>query len=110
VLLRAGDSLILFTDGVTEARHHASRGLYGDDRLRDLIAGLHGMPAAGTADAIQQAVLEFGGGKASDDTVTLVLTVPPAERAARQGAAAGMRRCGVPVCAAALWVSRTAPP
>lgn len=80
VLLRAGDSLILFTDGVTEARHHASGGLYGDNRLRDLIASLHGMPAAETADAIQQAALEFGGGKASDDTVTLVLAVPPVRK------------------------------
>jgi serine phosphatase RsbU (regulator of sigma subunit) len=90
VLLRAGDSLILFTDGVTEARHHATRDLYGDNRLRDLIAGLHGRPAAGTADAIQQATLRFSGGKASDDTVTLVLTVPPvrSEQAARGAAGA----------------------
>jgi Stage II sporulation protein E (SpoIIE)/GAF domain len=86
VLLRAGDSLILFTDGVTEARHHASRGLYGDNRLRDLIAGLHGMPAAGIAGTIQQAALKFSGGKASDDTVALVLTVPPVR--SKQAAAA----------------------
>jgi serine phosphatase RsbU (regulator of sigma subunit) len=94
VLLRAGDSLILFIDGVTEARHHASRGLNGDDRLRDLIAGLRGMPAAGIADAIQQAALSFSGGQASDDTVTLVLAVPPVH--SRQAAAAqrapGIRR------------------
>ena len=88
VLLRAGDSVILFTDGVTESRHHANRGLYGDNRLRDLIAGLHGMPAAGIADAIQQAALSFSGGQASDDTVTLVLTVPPV----RSGQAAAAQR------------------
>lgn len=92
VLLRTGDSLILFTDGVTEARHHASRGLYGDSRLRDLIAGLHGVPAAGIAGAIQQAVLSFSGGKASDDTVALVLTVPPARS---QQAAAAQRPPGI---------------
>ena len=94
VLLRAGDSLILFTDGVTEARHHASRGLYGDERLSGLIAGLHGMPAAGTADAIQQAALSFSGGQASDDTVTLVLTVPPvrSEQATPAQRAPGIRR------------------
>lgn len=33
--------------------------------------------ADGIADAIQQAVLAFTGGKISDDTVLLVLTVPP---------------------------------
>ncbi len=94
VLLRAGDSLILFTDGVTESRDQASRVLYGDNRLRDLIAGLRGMPAAGIADAIQQAVLSFSGGQASDDTVTLVLTVPPVrgEQAAAARPAPGIRR------------------
>ena len=94
VLLRAGDSLIMFTDGITEARHHASRALYGDNRLRDLIAGLHGMPAAEITVAIQQAALEFGGGQASDDTVTLVLTVPPVrkEQPARAQRAPGLQR------------------
>lgn len=94
VLLRAGDCLILFSDGVTEARHWASRGLYGDNRLRDLIAGLHGMSAAGTADAIQQAALEFGGDTVSDDTVTLVLTVPPVrkEQPARAQRVPGIQR------------------
>ena len=74
--LRRGDSLILFTDGVTEARSQIDRDLYGYDRLRDLVAGLGDMPAGHMADAIQQAVLAFSGGKISDDTVALVLKVP----------------------------------
>jgi phosphoserine phosphatase RsbU/P len=74
--LRAGDSLVLFTDGVTEARGRIDRDLYGDDRLRDLVADLGDMPAAQVADAVQQAVLAFSGGDISDDTVVLVLTVP----------------------------------
>lgn len=74
--LRPGDSLILFTDGVTEARSAVSRDLFGDDRLRDLLAGLGGMSAAQIADAIQQAVLAFSSGRISDDTATLVLQVP----------------------------------
>jgi len=76
-LLRPGDSLILFTDGVTEARSHIDRGLYGEDRLRGLIAGLGEASAARTADAIQQTALAFSGGAPSDDTVALVLKVPP---------------------------------
>ncbi len=75
-LLRAGDSLVLYTDGVTEARGHADRDLYGDDRLRALVADLGGMSAAGMADAIQQAALAFSGGAISDDSVVLVLQVP----------------------------------
>jgi sigma-B regulation protein RsbU (phosphoserine phosphatase) len=74
--LRTGDSLILFTDGVTEARGQIDRNLYGHDRLHDAVAGLGDMSAGHIADAIQQAVLAFSGGQISDDTVTLVLKVP----------------------------------
>jgi len=82
-LLRPGDSLIMFTDGVTEARGHADRELFGDDRLREVIARLGDESAAGIADAIQQAVLAFSGAAISDDCVVLVLKVP---RPARQAA------------------------
>jgi sigma-B regulation protein RsbU (phosphoserine phosphatase) len=75
-LLRAGDSLVLFTDGVTEARSHIDHDIYGEDRLRDVIAGLGDMSAARIADAIQQAALAFSGGDTGDDTVALVLKVP----------------------------------
>lgn len=76
-LLRAGDSMILFTDGVTEARSHSDRDLYGEDRLRGLIVGLGEASAEHIADVIQQAALAFSGGHSSDDTVALVLKVPP---------------------------------
>jgi sigma-B regulation protein RsbU (phosphoserine phosphatase) len=74
--LRPKDSLILFTDGVTEARRPADRELYGDDRLRDLVAALGDMPATRMADAIQQGVRAFSSGEVSDDTVVLILQVP----------------------------------
>jgi sigma-B regulation protein RsbU (phosphoserine phosphatase) len=74
--LRTGDSLILFTDGVTEARSQIDRNLYGHDRLHDVVAGLGDMPAGRIADTIKEAVLAFSGGRISDDTVTLVLKVP----------------------------------
>ena len=74
--LRTGDSLVLFTDGVTEARSQIDRNLYGDDRLHDVVADLGDMPAGHMADAIQQAVLAFSGREIRDDTVVLVLRVP----------------------------------
>ena len=75
-LLRAGDSLILFSDGVTEARRGADRELYGDARLRRLVAGFDDLTAVAMAEAIQLATLSFGGGRRSDDTVALVMKVP----------------------------------
>lgn len=75
-LLRSGDSMILFTDGVTEARSHVDRDLYGDERLADLIAGLGDLTAAGMTAAIIKAITAFSGGVVRDDTVVLVLKVP----------------------------------
>ena len=75
-LLHPGDSLILFSDGVTEARGGRSRDLYGDERLRRLIAQLGDLTAAAAAEAIQLATLTFSDGCLSDDTVALVIKVP----------------------------------
>jgi phosphoserine phosphatase RsbU/P len=77
-LLRAGDSLVFFSDGVTEARSGADRDVYGDERLRGLVARLGDLTAVAMAEAVQLAVLTFGGGRLSDDTVALVMKVPPA--------------------------------
>ncbi len=82
-LLRAGDSLILFSEGGTEARGDPHRDLYGDERLRGLVARLGNLTASAMAEAIQLATLTFSGGQFSDDTVALVLKVP-------QHAAAGL--------------------
>lgn len=76
LMLRAGDSMILLTDGVTEARSHINRELYGDDRLKELITGLPNLSAARTATAIIKAARAFSGGVVSDDTAVLVLKVP----------------------------------
>ena len=75
-LLRPGDSMILFTDGVTESRSHVDRDVYGDERLRDLIGGLGDLTAARMAAAVIKAIRAFSGGVISDDTVVLVLKVP----------------------------------
>ena len=76
-LLHAGDSLILFSDGVTEARRRTGREVYGEQRLGDFAAGLDGMSAVEMAQAITHAVLNFSDGRLSDDTVALVMRVPP---------------------------------
>ncbi len=75
-VLRAGDSLILFTDGITEARDRTSQDFFGEDRLRDLVAGLGDISAEAMAEAIQRARLTFTGDPGGDDAVALVMKVP----------------------------------
>jgi len=75
--LQSGDSLVLFTDGVTEARRPGRRELFGESRLRAVLAKSGDLAAAQIADAVQQAVRAFGGRPASDDTVVLVLKATP---------------------------------
>src|ERR1022692_2012294 len=75
-LLRSGDSLILVNDGVAEARSYLDPDASGDDRLREVVAGLNATSAARTADAILQATRESCGGQIGEDAVALVLKVP----------------------------------
>jgi phosphoserine phosphatase RsbU/P len=76
-LLRAGDSMIMYSDGVTDARRGLTCDLYGDERLRDLVARLGDLTAAAMAEAIRSAAIRFSGGRLSDDIVVLVMKVPP---------------------------------
>jgi phosphoserine phosphatase RsbU/P len=69
IRLRAGDTLVLYTDGVTEAR---TRGrLFGEERLRALVAsGAAGAEAL--AAEIETAVRSFSP-ELADDTAILIL-------------------------------------
>ena len=73
VELRSGDRLVLFTDGVTEARRN--REFFGDDRLCEAV-GEGDEAAAVTASRILQSVLDFQRGDPRDDIVVVVLRVP----------------------------------
>jgi serine phosphatase RsbU (regulator of sigma subunit) len=70
-LLRAGDALLAFTDGVTEARRGSEQ--YGDERLQSLLADCVGLPADAIAAGVGDAVLRFQGEHAHDDTALVVL-------------------------------------
>ncbi|MEY2421978.1 MAG: hypothetical protein QOI95_2045 [Acidimicrobiaceae bacterium] len=71
--LHTDDALVLYTDGVTEARRGVEQ--FGDERLYATLAACHGESAAQIADAIEKAVLEFAGPEPSDDIAILVLRV-----------------------------------
>ncbi len=81
VSLHRGDALVLYTDGVTEAR--GDSGLYGDDPLRLLVAQPGMTSAAGLADRIEDAVLAFAGDVLPDDPAVLVIRVPTDDNAAQ---------------------------
>ncbi len=76
LMLRTGDAMVLFTDGVTEARSHINRELYGDERLSELVAGLTDLSAARMATAVIKAARAFSGGVIGDDTAVLVVKAP----------------------------------
>lgn len=72
--LRSGDCLVLFTDGVTEARNAAGRE-FGEERLRELLSAGHKLRAADLRDRIMAAVNEFTDGEVYDDVTLMVVRV-----------------------------------
>jgi sigma-B regulation protein RsbU (phosphoserine phosphatase) len=72
--LARGDLVVLYTDGVTEARNRSGE-LFGEPRLHALVAGLDG-DATAAASAIVAAANDFTEGLgAQDDLTVLVLEV-----------------------------------
>jgi len=69
--LPVGSSLVLYTDGVVEARR--SRELYGTERLDALIQQWSGLSARALANAVTEDAREFAGGELSDDLAVVVI-------------------------------------
>jgi serine phosphatase RsbU (regulator of sigma subunit) len=82
VKLLPGDRLVLYTDGVTEAR--APNGdFYGEERLNDLLMGLEpGLSAETIASAVREAVGRFAESEDFEDDMTLVVVRVPERRPA----------------------------
>ncbi|WP_232668772.1 SpoIIE family protein phosphatase [Pseudonocardia sp. TRM90224] len=77
VELRFGDTLVLYSDGLTEARIDTGRNRYEEERLLAFATSL--APASPTAvvASIQSLLTQFGDG-VDDDVAVLALGVPPA--------------------------------
>ena len=73
--LMPGETLVLYTDGVTEARSPDGE-FFGEERLRDLLRSCAGCDARDFARRIKNVVLEFQEGYPRDDLAILVLRVP----------------------------------
>lgn len=70
--LAPGDSLFLYTDGVTESRDPAG-GEYGEERLAEVLAGSYGASPAGMASRALQDVDTFRAGSDRLDDVTVMV-------------------------------------
>ncbi len=77
IRLDPGDTLLLYTDGLPEARTGNGRSRYGFDALSTFAAGIAPATASATVSAISQLLDSFAGGL-DDDTAVLALGVPPA--------------------------------
>jgi sigma-B regulation protein RsbU (phosphoserine phosphatase) len=75
-ILEPGDVLVVCTDGVAEGRR--GRQFFGDDRLRRVVVDAisAGRDAAGIADALVTASVEFQAGVPRDDIAIVVVRVP----------------------------------
>ena len=69
-MLTLEDYLVLYTDGVTEARHDGE--LFGEQRLLEVVTGLRGRSAQVVADCVRDAALAFAG-HLRDDLQVVVL-------------------------------------
>ncbi|HZD59171.1 MAG TPA: PP2C family protein-serine/threonine phosphatase, partial [Anaerolineae bacterium] len=72
-ILRKGDTLIFYTDGITEARSNGD--FFGEERLVEFIKGLGPTPAKELPQVIFNKVWQFTGGRLSDDIALLCLCI-----------------------------------
>lgn len=71
IMLNAGDVLLLYTDGVTEATADDGE-LFGMERLGSILAETHEDPVQSIIDHIYFEVIRFSGGKPLTDDVSMV--------------------------------------
>jgi PAS domain S-box-containing protein len=77
--LEPGDTLVLYTDGLVEARRNGE--VFGPERLADAVSELGTHPPHDLAQLLVERAREFAGGALSDDVAVIVLAVPPAAAA-----------------------------
>jgi PAS domain S-box-containing protein len=71
--LHPGDALVLYTDGITEARTRT--GLLGDERFAGLVRACAGLDAGAIAARLERAAIESQQGRPRDDVAIAVARV-----------------------------------
>jgi serine phosphatase RsbU (regulator of sigma subunit)/pSer/pThr/pTyr-binding forkhead associated (FHA) protein len=72
VQLQRGDTVVVFSDGVSEARNPQGEE-FGDDRICSTLAPLAGLPVQAILDALLAAVRDFAATVAQNDDITAVV-------------------------------------
>jgi serine phosphatase RsbU (regulator of sigma subunit) len=72
--LSPGDTLVFYTDGVTEAR--TRRGMFGGEGLRSIVAQCTGCDAAEVAERIERTLLDAQVDRPRDDIAIVVVQIP----------------------------------
>lgn len=71
ITLTSGDSIILYTDGMTDCRNPAGES-FGLDRIKSLLSDLPKLNAQQICDKLLETLLAYQDGSKQDDDVTLV--------------------------------------
>jgi serine phosphatase RsbU (regulator of sigma subunit) len=82
--LSLGSGLLLYTDGVIEARSSngaSGDGLFGEWRLEAIVAEMRGEDPAAVVERIRDEVLEHSGGQLEDDVCLVALRASPQPQA-----------------------------
>jgi serine phosphatase RsbU (regulator of sigma subunit) len=78
VTLAPGETLLLYSDGLTEARNHGDRQqLFGDVRLKAALRDCAGLSAEAVSDHLRRVVFDWLGPAEHDDLTVLVLQAAP---------------------------------
>ena len=77
--LEPGAGLLVYTDGLTEARRDRTSAqgfeLFGERRISGMLAGLEGVPSADVLARVRDEVRTFSGGSLADDLCMVALRV-----------------------------------
>ncbi|TDQ00714.1 PP2C family protein-serine/threonine phosphatase [Labedaea rhizosphaerae] len=85
VLLAPGETCLLYTDGITEARGGPlGDTMFDDERLHQALAHCAGMPADALAEHVHMRAAQWVGAGHHDDMALVAITAPP-DRAGRIG-------------------------
>ncbi|WP_411771744.1 PP2C family protein-serine/threonine phosphatase [Streptomyces gramineus] len=81
VSLAEGESCVLYTDGITEAKGGPmGDALFGEERLKQALAGCAGMPSEGIAEHVQMLAAQWLGNRRHDDMAVVVISAPRTRR------------------------------